>query len=91
MHFASLIPLIICLCPATVIIGFQQLHCKVNEDEGCASVYAEIVGGQLTPPDSVSFSFTTESNTAVGMLGCCCFVDVLKQPAIKNNGNGRRW
>ena len=68
LHFASLIPLIICLCPATVIIGFQQIHYKVNEDEGCVRVCAEIVGGQLTPPDSVSFSFTRESNTAVGMF-----------------------
>ena len=42
----------------------------MNESDGCVRVCAEIVGGQLTPSDRVSFSFTTESNTAVGMLDC---------------------
>ena len=52
----------------TVIIGFQQLHYKVNEDDRCVIVCAEIVGGQLTPPDRVSFSFITENITAISKL-----------------------
>ena len=32
------------------------------------TVCAEIVGGQLTPPDRVSFRFLTESITAIGKL-----------------------
>lgn len=54
--------------PLTVIIGFQQLHYKVNEDDRCVIVCAEIVGGQLTPPDRVSFSFITENITAISKL-----------------------
>jgi len=50
----------------TVIIGFPQLHYKVNEGYGCVNVCAEVVSGQLKPNSSVSFRFTATPDTAVG-------------------------
>jgi len=62
-------------CPATVIIGFQQLHYKVNEGDGCVRVCAQILAGRLTPPDSVSFRFVTDDNETIGKLALlCCIV-----------------
>jgi len=53
------------LYPVTVIIGFQQLHYKVNEGDGCVRVCAEVVAGRLMAESSVSFNFRTSPNTAI--------------------------
>jgi len=40
------------------------LHYKMNEDEGCVRVCVEVLAGQLTSTDSVSFIFTAVPGTA---------------------------
>ena len=42
------------LCLATVIIGFQRPHYKVNEGDGCVEVCAVVLAGQFKPSDSIS-------------------------------------
>ena len=51
-----------------MLIGFQQVHYKVNEGDGCVRICFEVLEGQLTTGDSVSFSLSTVS-TAPGALG----------------------
>ena len=52
----------------TVKIGFQRVHYKVNEGDGCVQVCAVILSGYLGHQDKISFRFTTASITATGML-----------------------
>jgi len=85
LHFTSLIPLIICLCPATVIFGFQQIHYKVNEDERCVSVLRLwVVSSHL-----LTVYRSASPQKTILQLVCCCFVDALKQPAIEISC--RKW
>ena len=56
------------LCPATVIIGFKQLHYKVTEGDGCVEVCVELLAGQLKPSDSISFIFDTIAQAALGKM-----------------------
>ena len=40
-----------------VIIGFQQLHYKVKEGDGCVTVCVEVLAGEIKSADSASFRF----------------------------------
>ena len=53
---------------STVKIGFQRVHYKVNEGDGCVEVCAVILSGYLGHQDKISFRFTTASDTAVGVF-----------------------
>ena len=50
----------------TVVIGFQQAHYKVDEDDGCVEVCIQILSGHLGRLDSISVRLITADDTAVG-------------------------
>ena len=53
---------------STVKIGFQRVHYKVNEGDGCVEVCAVILSGYLGHQGKISFRFTTASDTAEGVF-----------------------
>lgn len=76
MLLASVYMLYISLYVSPVIIGFQELHYIVNENDGRVRVCVVVLAGHLTPSDSVSLILTASSGTAdcklIGLLGLHC-------------------
>ena len=50
------------------IIGFQQVHYKVNEGDGCVQVCVEVLAGQLRDTYSISIPLRTIDSSASGNL-----------------------
>ena len=49
-----------------VIIGFQQIHYKVNEGDGCVHVCVELLAGRLRATDIIYFTLQTIDSSAFG-------------------------
>ena len=53
-----------------VIIGFRQVHYKVNENAGCVEVCVEVLAGEIRAADSVTVEFAVLDIDAVGRSIC---------------------